>query len=91
MNPDLSNAAAEQSDDRDFVLAAVKMSGVAIRYASERLRADREIVLTAVKRNSAALKYASHELRAELKDGHPLVRQLGMGAVTLSRAADEEG
>jgi hypothetical protein len=72
-------------------MRAVRKWGVAVKHASERLRADREIALTAVKRNSAALKYASHELRAELKDGHPLVRQLGMGAVTLSRAADEEG
>ena len=62
---------------------------MAVKHASERLRADREIVLVAVKRNSAALKYASDELRAELQAGHPSIRQLGTGAVTLSRGDDE--
>jgi len=70
-------------------LRAVRKWGVAVKHASERLQADREIVLIAVKRNSAALKYASDELRAEFQAGHPSIRQLGTGAVTLSRGDDE--
>lgn len=87
----LQFAAPALRDDRDIVLRAVRKWGVAIKHASERLRADREIVLIAVKRNSAALKYASAELRAELRAGHPSVRQLGTGAVSLSRAEDDDG
>ena len=51
-------------DDRDFVLAAVGHSGLAIRHASERLKADRDVVFRAVRQNGRALKFASDDLLA---------------------------
>eukprot|EP00971_Amphidinium_carterae_P161202 3196357-Amphidinium_carterae.1 len=50
-------------DNREFVLDAVKkMSGLALRYASERLRADREIVLAAVSTCGVMIGVASQDL-----------------------------
>jgi len=49
----------KNSDDRDFVLAAVNQDGLALQFASETLKDDREIVLAAVKKNWLALKHAS--------------------------------
>mmetsp|Transcript_100799 Transcript_100799/g.178847 ORF Transcript_100799/g.178847 Transcript_100799/m.178847 type:complete len:305 (-) Transcript_100799:67-981(-) len=50
-------------EDRDFMLAAVKASGAALKYASYAMRRDPEFVLTAVKRSGAALQYGDPELR----------------------------
>ena len=55
-------------DVRVFVMAAVKHSGYALRYADEDLKKDREIVLAAVKENGNALRYAD-----ELQDDHEIV------------------
>ena len=44
--------------DREFVLPAVKLYGLALEYAEESLRGDREIVLTAVKSDGLALQNA---------------------------------
>ena len=65
MKTDLSAATADQCDDREIVKAAVQESGLAIRHASERLRADREIVLQAVRQNGRALEFAADTLRAD--------------------------
>lgn len=51
-------------DDLGVVLAGMKVGGgLAIRYASERLRDDRELVMAAVSQHHEALKYASERLR----------------------------
>lgn len=50
-------------EDREFMLAAVKASGAALKYASLDMRKDPEFVLTAVKRSGAALQYGDLALR----------------------------
>ena len=39
----------------EVVLAAVRQSGAALRFASEALRGDREVVLAAARQEGAAL------------------------------------
>ena len=43
-------------------MEAVKQEGVALRFASIKLRNDREVVKCAIKQNGSALKYASVKL-----------------------------
>ena len=45
-----------------MVLAAVKLIGDTLAFASDQMKEDKEVVLTAVEQNGMALKYASHEL-----------------------------
>lgn len=52
-------------EHRRLVLAAVRIDGLTLEYASEELRADRDVVLAAVTRSGWALKHASLELRAD--------------------------
>jgi len=47
------------------VLEAVRQNGLALRYASEELRADQEVVLEAVRQHGLALGYAAEELQAD--------------------------
>lgn len=53
----------EAQDDEEIVRLAVKKSGYALGYASQRLQNDYETVMTAVKKIGTSLKYASDELR----------------------------
>jgi hypothetical protein len=53
----------EAQDDNELVLIAVKKNGLALEFASERLRNDYDIVLCAVKKNGLALEFASDELK----------------------------
>jgi hypothetical protein len=48
-------------------LAALQNDGMALRYASERLRGDRGVVLAALQQDGMALQYASESLRADEK------------------------
>lgn len=50
-------------NDRSFMLAAVKASGAALKYASSDMQKDPEFVLVAVKTSGAALQFADMELR----------------------------
>ena len=50
-------------DDKEIVLMAVKESGIALKFASDRLKDDKEVVLEAVKQNNIALGYASDRLK----------------------------
>jgi trimethylamine:corrinoid methyltransferase-like protein len=52
-------------NDKQEVLEAVKQNGMALRFASEELRADKEIVLAAVKQSDKAFRYVSDELKAD--------------------------
>jgi len=61
----LERAPAELRADKKSVLEAVKLDGLAIRFASPELRADREVVLEAVKEDGHALSWASEELQAD--------------------------
>ena len=49
-------------DDREVMLAAVKVDGQALYYGSKSIRNDKEIVLEAVKKKGLILKYASYEI-----------------------------
>ena len=54
-------------DVRAFVMAAVKHSGYALRYADAPLKKDPEIVLAAVRQSGAALTYADEDLKKNRK------------------------
>ena len=53
----------ESKEDRELVLAAVRIDGCILEYASEQMQNDREVVLAAVRQNGMALKYADPQLR----------------------------
>ena len=52
-------------DDSEVVLLAVKKNGLALQFASERLRNDRDVVAVAVQRNGLALQFASDALKQD--------------------------
>ena len=53
----------EAQDDEEIVCIAVKKNGLALQYASDRLRNNYEVVMLAVKKNGLALEFASEELK----------------------------
>ncbi len=65
--------------DREEVLRAVALNGLALLYASPELRGDREIVLAAVVQNGRVLAYASEELCGD--------REIVLAAVASNRYA----
>jgi len=89
----LRNAPAEARADREIVLAAVELNGMALRWAAESLRADREVVLAAVATHGAALHFAADALRADREVVLAALRQSGGSAledVAPSLKDDEE-
>lgn len=52
------------TDDREFVLEAVRQNGLLLQYASDNLKKDRELVLEACGGNECALQFASEELQS---------------------------
>lgn len=50
-------------DDAEFVLDCVSKNGLALEYASKRLKMNMMIVETAIKQNPNALPYASPDVR----------------------------
>lgn len=46
-------------DDEEIVMAAVSNFGLALNFASDRLKNNTEIVMAAVKQNGKAIKYAN--------------------------------
>ena len=53
---------ATWNDENDIVLAAVSQNGLALRFASGRLKDNYDIVLAAVSRDCLALQFASGRL-----------------------------
>ena len=53
----------DAQDDEEIVCIAVKKNGLALQYASDRLRNNYEVVMLAVKKNGLALEFASEELK----------------------------
>ncbi len=51
--------------DREFILAAIKISADSFMFASQNLRSDREIALAAVSRWGPSLEYADKELKSD--------------------------
>lgn len=72
-------AADDARDDFDVVMAAVSQNGLALRYASARLKNQRDIVLAAVSQVGLALYHASVALQGE--------RDIVMAAVSQLPAA----
>jgi hypothetical protein len=52
-------------NDKQEVLAAVKQNGLALKDASDGLKADKEVVLEAVKQSDKAFRYVSDELKTD--------------------------
>eukprot|EP00971_Amphidinium_carterae_P292118 5799047-Amphidinium_carterae.1 len=78
--------------DREFVLKAVALDGLALKYTTVELQADYEVVLTAVMQNGYALQYAIADYRRERAIVLAAVTQCG-GALCLAhpkRAEDLE-
>lgn len=57
--------AKELRMDRNFVQAAVKLSGEALQFAAQELRGDRAVVRAAVERDPCALEFAASKLQAD--------------------------
>lgn len=55
----------ENSENREYVIKAVKEDGKLLEFADEKLREDKEIVLEAVKNNPEALEFASETLKGD--------------------------
>jgi hypothetical protein len=73
------HAAPELLADRDFMLAAVSLSGHSLDYAAPELQADRDIALAAVKQTGYSLQYAAPHLKA---DRDFLLAAMGYGALS---------
>ena len=67
INPQGTTALERKKDYRSFVMAAVKQSGTALRFASEELQDDEDVVVAAVAQEGRARAYASAELRGMTK------------------------
>ena len=52
-------------DNHDEMLSRVSQDGLALQYASKKLRGDREIVMQAVADDGRALQYASRQLKGD--------------------------
>ena len=65
-------------DDRGVVLAAVRSDGLALEFASARLRADREVVFAAVRRDGMALQFVNYIFRDDDELVSMAVHQDGM-------------
>jgi hypothetical protein len=63
-----------EQEMRDVTLAAVRNNGLALEYASSRLRRDKEVVLAAVRQNVRALRYAARWLQDDCE-----VRRVAQG------------
>eukprot|EP00755_Sulcionema_specki_P019613 Sspe_Gene.12118::Locus_4125_Transcript_1_1_Confidence_1.000_Length_945::g.12118::m.12118 len=61
----LRHASPELKGDKEVVLHAVQLNGLALVHAADHLKADREVVMAAVARNRFALQYASEVLRLD--------------------------
>ena len=64
-------------DDIRSVLAAVKLNGLQLQFASDQLKSKREVVLVAVENNGWALQYAAVEFRKDFTVVLAAVRQKG--------------
>ena len=58
-------ASEELKSNRDFVLEAVNIKGIALKYVSTELKSDKEIVISAIKNNSSAFQFASPQLQGD--------------------------
>lgn len=83
-------ASPESLDNLDLMLAAVKLSGWALKFASARLQNMRAVVLQAVENEGTALAYASPELRADREIVIRAVRNDGLAIAHASAALQSD-
>lgn len=74
---DLLAAPPEARSDRLFVLQAMRIAGMSLRYAAPSLRADREMVLAAVQQEGNSLQFAEGGLRGDREVVQAAVQQAG--------------
>merc|ERR1711862_644465 len=60
----LQHASEELKADKELVLCAVQLNGLALQYASRQLQADQDIVIAAVAENSLAFQFAAVRLKS---------------------------
>jgi hypothetical protein len=65
-------------NNRKIMLAAVKKNGLALQYASKRLKSDKEIVLAAVQQDGFAIYYANEGLKNNKSVVLAAVKQNGL-------------
>ena len=73
----LAHAAKELLEDRDFMLAVVRLHGCAYSYAASTLQEDHELALAAVTQDRGVLKVLSQSLQADhaiLRAAHETVK-----------------
>ena len=73
----VKEAPDELKSNKEFMLKAVCIQYLILKYASEELQDDEEVVLEAVKQNGYALRYASEELKSDHAFMLEAVRQNG--------------
>ena len=57
----------ELRGNKELVLAAVRIDGHALEYASDELKNDLEVVLEAISKNKNNITHASKEMREKVK------------------------
>mmetsp|Transcript_13785 Transcript_13785/g.26298 ORF Transcript_13785/g.26298 Transcript_13785/m.26298 type:complete len:299 (-) Transcript_13785:38-934(-) len=77
-------AADNLKQDREVVLEAVRVNGLALQYAANDVREDRAFMLEVVQIDGQALKYASERFRADREVVLAAVRQNGAALVYAS-------
>jgi hypothetical protein len=65
--------------NKEFMMRAVALIGVALGYASEELKADRDVVLAAVAQKGCALELASADLRDDEEVVRTAIAKQGFG------------
>ena len=55
----------KNSDNKEFILQAVRESGKNLELASEELQDDKEVVMEALKQDGEALEFASTRLKGD--------------------------
>ncbi|NDE82119.1 MAG: DUF4116 domain-containing protein [Chlamydiia bacterium] len=65
--------------NKEFMMCAVALRGVALEYASEELQADKDVVLAAVAQKGCALEHASAELQDDEEVVLAAVAKRGFG------------
>mmetsp|Transcript_6331 Transcript_6331/g.13700 ORF Transcript_6331/g.13700 Transcript_6331/m.13700 type:complete len:523 (+) Transcript_6331:96-1664(+) len=79
-------ASDELRKDRETVLAAVRLSGLALEFASPRLTNDREVVMAAVRQSGSALQFVFERLRGDRDVVFAALQQTGL---VLQHASEE--
>ena len=83
----LESASEIFKKDKEFILEAVKLNGLALEYADDNLRKDKEVVLAAVQQNGQALRFASYEKK---NDTEVVLAAVRNDALAIVHASEEQ-